>query len=138
MSIVSNFVKYKIFGALSLFLGIEFLITKNTKELALLQRFVWVVIILVLALIQLYGNFILMWIEPTEPKEIKNKKKNENEPLINEEFPVTKLVVKEMKKLNSELKAIKNNEDDKKKILFFDFRNEINEMKNNLEVENII
>ena len=43
-----------------------------------------------------------------------------------------------MKKLNSELKAIKNNEDDKKKILFFDFRNEINEMKNNLEVENII
>ena len=79
-----------------------------------------------------------MWIEPTEPKEIKNKKKNENEPLINEEFPVTKLVVKEMKKLNSELKAIKNNEGDKKKILFFDFRNEINEMKNNLEVENII
>ena len=40
------------------------------------------------------------------------KKKNENEPLINEEFPVTKLVVKEMKKLNSELKAIKNNEDE--------------------------
>ena len=138
MSIVYNLIKYKIFGALSVFLVIEYLILNNTKELALLQRFVWVIIILVLALIQLYGNFIQMWIEPTEPKEIKNKKKNENEPLINEEFPVTKLVVKEMKKLNSELKAIKNNEDDKKKILFFDFRNEINEMKNNLEVENII
>ena len=132
MSIVYNLIKYKIFGALSVFLVIEYLILNNTKELALLQRFVWVIIILVLALIQLYGNFILMWIEPTEPKEIKNKKKNENEPLINEEFPVTKLVVKEMKKLNSELKAIKNNEDDKKKLLIFDFRNEINEMKNKI------
>ena len=138
MSIVYNLIKYKIFGALSVFLVIEYLILNNTKELALLQRFVWVIIILVLALIQLYGNFILMWIEPTKPKEIKNKNENENEPLISEEFPVTKLVVKEMKKLNSELKAIKDNEDDKKKILFFDFRNEINEMKNNLEVENII
>ena len=108
MSIVYNLIKYKIFGALSVFLVIVYLIINNTKELALLQRFVWVIIILVLALIQLYGNFILMWIEPTEPKEIKNKKKNENEPLINEEFPVTKLVVKEMKKLNSELKAIKH------------------------------
>ena len=132
MSIVSNFVKYKIFGALSVFLVIVYLIINNIKELALLQRFVWVIIILVLALIQLYGNFILMWIEPTEPKEIKNKNKNENEPLISEEFPITKLVVKEMKKLNSELKAIKNNEGDKKKLLIFDFRNEINEMKNKI------
>ena len=73
-----------------------------------------------------------MWIEPTKPKEIKNKNKNENEPLISEEFPITKLVVKEMKKLNSELKAIKNNEGDKKKLLIFDFRNEINEMKNKI------
>ena len=132
MSIVYNIIKYKIFGALSVFLVIVYLILNNTKELALLQRFVWVIIILVLALIQLYGNFILMWIEPTEPKEIKNKKKNENEPLISEEFPITKLVVKEMKKLNSELKAIKNNEGDKKKLLIFDFRNEINEMKNKI------
>ena len=132
MSIVYNLIKYKIFGALSVFLVIVYLILNNTKKLALLPRFVWVIIILVLALIQLYGNFILMWIEPTEPKEIKNKKKNENEPLINEEFPVTKLVIKEMKKLNSELKAIKNNEGDKKKLLIFDFRNEINEMKNKI------
>ena len=132
MSIVFNLFKYKIFGALSVFLVIVYLILNNTKELALLQRFVWVIIILVLALIQLYGNFILMWIEPTEPKEIKNKNKNENEPLISEEFPITKLVVKEMKKLNSELKAIKNNEGDKKKLLIFDFRNEINEMKNKI------
>ena len=132
MSIVYNLIKYKIFGALSVFLVIVYLIINNIKELALLQRFVWVIIILVLALIQLYGNFILMWIEPTEPKEIKNKNKNENEPLISEEFPITKLVVKEMKKLNSELKAIKNNEVDKKKLLIFDFRNEINEMKNKI------
>ena len=138
MSIIYNLVKYKIFGALSLFLGSLYLIINSSNELTKLQNYLWAIIILVLALIQLYGNFILMWIEPTEPKEIKNKKKNENEPLISEEFPITKLVVKEMKKLNSELKAIKNNEDDKKKILFFDFRNEINEMKNNLEVENII
>ena len=135
MSIIYNLVKYKIFGTLSLFLGSLYLIINSSNELTKLQNYLWAIIILVLALIQSYDNFILMWTEPAKPKEIKKENKKENEPLIREEFPVIKQRTKEMKSLNSELKVLKGGQ---KKELFFEFRNEVNDMLNNLEIKNKI
>ena len=135
MSIIYNLVKYKIFGALSLFLGSLYLIINSSNELTKLQNYLWAIIILVLALIQSYDNFILMWTEPAKPKEIKKENKKENEPLIREEFPVIKQRTKEMKSLNSELKVLKGRQ---KKELFFEYKNEVNNMLNNLEINNKI
>ena len=135
MSIIYNLVKYKIFGALSLFLGSLYLIINSSNKLTKLQNYLWAIIILVLALIQSYDNFILMWTEPAKPKEIKKENKKENEPLIREEFPVIKQRTKEMKSLNSELKVLKGRQ---KKELFFEYKNEVNNMLNNLEINNKI
>ena len=135
MSIIYNLIKYKIFGTLSLFLGSLYLIINSSNKLTKLQNYLWAIIILVLALIQSYDNFILMWTEPAKPKEIKKKNKKENEPLIREEFPVIKQRTKEMKSLNSELKVLKGRQ---KKELFFEYKNEVNNMLNNLEINNKI
>ena len=131
MNCFQSFLKLKIFGASSLILASVYIIIYNIDDKNFYQHLSWAFIILLFVLLQFYNSFFLER-NPQLPLKEELKDKNEVNPLIKEKYPMIRLHVKEIEGFNNELEILKKDEDPEYHKLFFNLKNNINNIFINL------
>ena len=132
MNCFQSFLKLKIFGASSLILASVYIIIYNIDDKNFYQHLSWAFIILLFVLLQFYNSFFLER-NPQLPLKEELKDKNEVNPLIKEKYPMIRLHVKEIEGFNNELEILKKDEDLDNHKLFFNLKNNINNIIINLK-----